>query len=1628
MADDSTMKFKADISQLKAAMQQASRAIKLANSEFKAASAGLDDWNSSAEGVESKLKQLTTVLKAQKTQLSLMDQELEKTAAAYGENSAEADRVRIKINNQKAAIANTEKQISSYTKKLEDVKNAAEDVGELSAFDKQKQSVNQMEKELESLKRAYASLQLEERDTTEESEQLAREIKELSAELKKSKTNLDSAENAADELDETLEDTGNSAERASDGFTVMKGALANLVADGFRLAIRAAKDLATETFNAGANFESAMSQVAAVSGASAEDIDKLTAKAKEMGESTKFSASESAEAFNYMAMAGWKTEDMIDGISGIMNLAAASGEDLATTSDIVTDALTAMGYKASDSGKLADVMAAASSNANTNVAMMGQTFQYAAPIVGALGYSMEDTAVAIGLMANAGIKGDKAGTALRSTLTRLSAPPKECAEAMEELGVSITDDEGKMKPLSKVMEELRGKFAGLSETQQTQYAKALAGQEAMSGLLAIVNAAPDDFEKLTKAVKESNGAAEEMADTMNDNVSGQITLLKSKIEGVMIKVFEKAAPKIRKAIDSVSSATDAINWDSVAKKVGDFGEQAVNLFKYILQNGNTIIRIVKTLGIAFTTIFVVNKIATFKNSLLTLIPALTKLTAGTGAATTATTLLGAAQTALPLVALATGVMAVVGAIGYYVAKADEAALAEYSLNEEQKETIDNIERERKAIDELNKTRDEQIANANGEFSYIEKLKDEYNGLIDSNGKVKKGYEDRAEFILTTLANSLGVERSEIEKLIGKNGELGKSIDKLIEKQRAQAVLNAYEESYNNAVKNRETAIQAYGNALKTLDETEAKYNSTKDQAAAVMEKYNELLAVSPEAAYAYYSANQQLVAANEEAKKSYEAAQQAVTDAKQNYIDYNTTIENYEGLSSALISGKTKEIEKALANMQTSFVSSKNGTKEILEQQVKDFESKYYALKAAVDNGMPNVTQAEVDAAKKMVDQAKAELDKLEPKAQASGKEAGKAHADGIASNAEAGKKAGEKVAKAATTGAKTGGKDAKKTGETAGAEYAKGIESAKSKGKKAGETLSKDVDSGVKKGGKDSKKTGTETGDQFVKGIDSKKDAAKTAGEGLGKQANTGENAYRDDSRQSGVYFGQGYINGINSKQIEAYNAGYQLGKKAHAGMKAGQKEGSPSKLTYQSGVYFVQGYINGIISEQKVLNKTVKSMVTNVIGELGKMTGFNFSDVAKNASTKFADTMNAQASYMLAKLQYQNEAKIKDFDNTITKLEKERDKKVAALEKKQTKKNKASIQKQINAVKNQYTKLINEQNKYKTAYQTASSKMISEFQTAINQYQNAAKQLIDDTINGITDKYNTRYNELISKQDNLINKLKSAGSLFEVSNAGIMTVNDIKEQTKQIQDYTAKLAKIKEKVSSELFDEIAGYDMKEGGAFIDRLLEMNASDLDAYNKAYTEKIEAASKAAEGIYKSDFDKVAKDYEKEINSAFKGIDKQLEALGNEAMKGFVNGLTKNTDYLDSNVKTFVKSMIDTFKKELKIKSPSKVMFGLGEYTGEGFDDGLMSMIKDIQKTAGRIANSITSPLDTVTADISGVRSSVRGGNGLGVGNSNVVNNYNLVQNNNSPKALTALETYQARRRQIAMMKAATQNA
>lgn len=382
----------------------------------------------------------------------------------------------------------------------------------------------------------------------------------------------------------------------------------------------------TAAVKVASSFDSAMSEVKAISGATGTQFTKLRDKAIEMGAKTKFSATESAEAFKYMAMAGWDTKDMLNSISGVMNLAAASGEDLGTVSDIVTDAMTAFGLAADGTTKVlkngynvevsnaehfSDVLAEASSRSNTNVSLMGATFKYVAPIAGAMGYSIEDTAVAIGLMANAGIKGEQAGTALRSTITRLVKPTKESGTAMDALGISVTNSDGSMKSLDDVLRQVRSSMSGLTEDQKASYAAMLAGQEGMSGLLAIVNASDEDYQKLSESIQNCTGASQEMADTMQDNLGGAVTLLKSALESAGITIGERLTPYIRELAEWITGLVEKFNSlsDSQQDLIVKIGLILTAIAPVMLIGSkvfsllSSVIGIITTVGSALSTVF-----------------------------------------------------------------------------------------------------------------------------------------------------------------------------------------------------------------------------------------------------------------------------------------------------------------------------------------------------------------------------------------------------------------------------------------------------------------------------------------------------------------------------------------------------------------------------------------------------------------------------------------------------------------------------------------------------------------------------------------------------------------------------------------------------------------------------------------------------------------------------------------------------------------------------------------------------------------------------------------------------------------------------------------------------------------
>lgn len=398
-----------------------------------------------------------------------------------------------------------------------------------------------------------------------------------------------------------------------------------------------------KSISIGSEFESEMSAVQSISGATAQELDQLTAKARAVAKESVFSATEVGQAMEYMGMAGWDASQMMSGIEGIIALAAASGEDLAMVSDIVTDSLTAMGQGAEEAGHFADIMAQAATNSNTNVSLMGETFKYVAPVAGALGYSMEDLAIATGTMANSGIKGSLAGTSLRNMLTRMAKPTKESQDAMDALGLSLTDAEGNMNSLLDIMNQLRSAFAGgknteamqsaltelagltddqitevqdslgdLSEAEEAFYAAELGGQRGMSGLLAIANATDEEFGKLTDAIYGAEGAAKEMSEVRLDNLQGDVTILKDTLSDSAIEFYYQFNEQLRDVVQGVTgfigNASDKIpglwkkiseGFPTVKRKFTQFAKPVFDGIKstgsWVINNGDKIVSIISAI-------------------------------------------------------------------------------------------------------------------------------------------------------------------------------------------------------------------------------------------------------------------------------------------------------------------------------------------------------------------------------------------------------------------------------------------------------------------------------------------------------------------------------------------------------------------------------------------------------------------------------------------------------------------------------------------------------------------------------------------------------------------------------------------------------------------------------------------------------------------------------------------------------------------------------------------------------------------------------------------------------------------------------------------------------------------------
>lgn len=1104
------------------------------------------------------------------------------------------------------------------------------------------------------------------------------------------------------------------------------------------MAFAAAGGFAIKT---GADFEAGMSEVSAISGATADEIAQLTEKAKEMGAKTKFSATESAEAFKYMAMAGWKTGDMLNGIEGIMNLAAASGEDLATVSDIVTDALTAFGLQASDSAHFADVLAKASSNSNTNVAMMGATFKYVAPLAGAMGYTIEDTAVAISLMANAGIKGEQAGTSLRAMFTRLADPPKDAAAAMEELGISITNADGTMKPLNETMGDLREAFAGLSEEQKIEYASSIAGQEAMSGLLAIVNAAPKDYEKLSTAIANSGGTAEEAAAIMQDNLKGAVEELMGGLETLGLSFYETFSENLKDCVKQgtayVDELTEAFDKDGllgVVEKSGDiFADLATEAAKQapkmvtaatkfieafvngIKKNSSKLIKaagdvaktlsgalikllpkemqkpvkdavdsIVKTLTgpalkkgfktlnnlfqntgkiignlaevvlppltkafefcaehtdllVAATVAAVVafkgyaivktlsGSVSAFSEIMATLTAAeaanAAQVLAASGALTAKEIIVGtltgkitlataaqaawnAVMNANPIGLLITAVGALTAGVAAYCLTQEGTLSAGERITQQFDEQIALIDENSQSWQELQKAQEEQMEAGLNEIGHTQQLWEELKKITDENGRVKQGYEDRAGFIVNQLSEALGLEIEMNDGVIEGYKDVAKSIDDVIEKKKAEIILDSMEGQYKEALTKKNEMLISQS---QMYNEYQQKQNDLK-------ERENEIAQKQMELDEAVASGNKRKIEAAqgalEASKILYDSEKAALDEVYAKYQEgdavlqgYYNTINNYESLSAAIVSGKTDEINAALDRAESGFKDSTQATYAELKQQNEDAEAAYQYLLQKVDEGWTSITQEQLDEAKRLVDKSRQELDRAE-------QEFPESMDNSLSATVDVMKKYNPFAQK-----------------------------EAKSIADKSNKQL----------GSADTRSTGDKQTKKYHSGFKSNAPDIVSTAQGIADDSGTAMG--NCDTYSVGADFSRGFLNGLNSLVGSIASAAANMVNQAVASAKNAGGIKSPSRVMMKVGRFFPQGGAIGIRKDTPMMVSAMVDMVKKSVDkakQLAKnqqMSSFDLGidDAQVSAMTeKMRAAVAAQKAALTSKLTSKVNAKV--------------------------------------------------------------------------------------------------------------------------------------------------------------------------------------------------------------------------------------------------------------------------------------------------------------------------------------------------------------------------------------------------
>lgn len=918
----------------------ASKKIKGITIQIGADTLGLD---TALKGIEQKSKKATDELK-----------DINKVIKTTGDSAAMWE--------QKQKLLNT--ALEESKKKLQLLEDAQEEVNK--QFENGKINEEQ-----------YRAFQREVEYARNEVNKYGKELDEANDKIHELGNTSDAAADDMNDLGKETEEAGNAAQKTSDGgLTAMKVALGELIADGIRVAAGALKDFTTDVVRVGMTYESSMSNVAAISGATSEELEMLSAKAEQMGATTKFTASESADAFGYMALAGWKVEDMLNGIDGVLSLAAASNMDLARASDIVTDYLTAFGLTAQDSARFVDMMSYAMANSNTTTEMLGEAYKNCAATAASMGYSVEDTTAVLMTMANAGVKGGEAGTALNAIMTRLATDTKGCASELSKYNVNVYDSNGKMQSLSSILEGVAGHWETLSDQEQASLAKMLAGTNHYAALQTIMNGLSDSakdagmsFEDYTKALEECDGAATDMSHTMIDNLSGDLTILDSAVDGVKISLAKELNPVLRDVVQYITKEMPAIQ-----KKIEPVAKTVVTGLKFAVENIPKAVDLAKDIApivVGIGAAFAAWKVATIVQG-----------------AATAMQALNIAMLANPAVALTAGIVALTAAIVAMKIRSDEEKNALTELDKEYENNQQAIMDNRKALADLHEEYSKKADKIVAEADNTRELWKELDKLTDSSGRVLDKDKERAEFILGKLNEALGTEYSMTGNQIDQYRELSDEIDNVIAKKEAEALLDEYRTMNSAHLKSAAQSKQMYEEKRLELKQRTSEKDTAQSAFKTALETEADILFDDEAARNAYvegYLNDPEAYRKNTKGKGSAAKEAEAYYKAQNAYANVAAVLPEYKQdyLSAMSYRDKLDEAEQAFfsgdyEDVKDILYSPKNANIELLEnfkgtfEELEDLWNKSLSdmnsdFKLALESGRKDEIEAVLEAAEKTV-------------------------------------------------------------------------------------------------------------------------------------------------------------------------------------------------------------------------------------------------------------------------------------------------------------------------------------------------------------------------------------------------------------------------------------------------------------------------------------------------------------------------------------------------------------------------------------------------------------------------------------------------------------------------------------